>query len=581
MKKVRTVLPILIIVNILCMIDTSIMTIVLPEIQTAFRTSLNNLSWALNIYTIIFASMIIPFGRLSDKLGKNKFIFTGLLIFGIGSLLTGISPNLPFMLVARGLQSLGAAMIIPTSMVTAMELTDDHNRNKTIGILAGSQGLAVALGPTIGGLVAQFWGWRWVFFINVPIIVVILLIFNLVLPLKKELIQKTVNLDWLGTIVSMLVLSSFSLALVQGKDWGWGSFPLISLLLTALVAFIAFILIENKVANPMINLELFKDRNFTGSALALVICNYLLGGFAVIIPTFLTKVYHHSELSAALLITPYSIAVMFSVIFSSLAIKKVNKKIMLATGFILMGIAYYLLSKLNLDHGSLPLIYAGIVLGIGYGIVASTANILAASNFHGQLLTDSNSVANVLRQVGMVLAIAIFTSLLTNNVKTAKANLIEYGHRQVAELQIPSVAKRKLNQTIKQKLNPNINNISQNKETFNKTHLTIPARKIQALKDQNYQLAIQQTAATKGITSDELPEPLKKQIKIKVDQIVDHKVRAETTLISTSIENFVKKFKRMIKHQLKAAFLKVYKTMIWIPFLSLLVIPIFQFKKRH
>ncbi|USS91088.1 MFS transporter [Fructilactobacillus carniphilus] len=576
MKKVKAVLPILIIVNLLCMMDVSIMTIVLPEIQTAFKTNLNNLSWALNVYTIIFASMIIPFGRLSDKLGKNKFIFTGLIIFGIGSLLTGLSPNLSFMLVARAIQSLGAAMIIPTSMVTAMELTDDQNRNKTIGILAGSQGLAVALGPAIGGFVSQFFGWRWVFFINVPVIIIVLIIFNLVLPVKNEKIQKSVNIDWLGTILSIILLASFSLALIEGKDWGWLSAKIISLLIIALVALITFVVVESKVTNPMINLNLFRDRNFTGSAISLVLCNYLLGGFAVIIPTFLTKIYNHSELSAALLITPYSIAVMFSVIFSSLAIKKLNQKLMLAIGFILMGFAYYQLSNLNLDHSSLPLVYAGITLGIGYGIVASTANILAASNFHGQLLTDSNSVANVLRQVGMVLAIAIFASLLTNNIKTAKTNLINDGQQQITNLKVPGTVKQKLNHTIKQKLDPNSNQVSQNKASSNKTADTIPVTKIQMIEERNYQIAVKQIAATKGVSPNSLPEPVKNQIKAQVNQTVESKINAE----SEEIKNFINHFQKTIKRQLKVAFLKVYRSMIWMPFLSLLVIPVFTFKKR-
>ncbi|WP_395320062.1 MFS transporter [Fructilactobacillus frigidiflavus] len=186
MKKLKYVLPILLLVNILCMMDVSIMTIVLPEIQSAFNESLSNLSWAINIYTIIFASLIIPFGRLAERVGKNKFVFTGLLIFGTGSFLTGIAGDLPFMLFARAIQSTGAAMIIPTSMVIALELTNDDSRNKTVGALAGSQGLAVALGPAIGGVVSQYLGWRWVFFINIPLILLVLIIFPLVLPLRKE-----------------------------------------------------------------------------------------------------------------------------------------------------------------------------------------------------------------------------------------------------------------------------------------------------------------------------------------------------------------------------------------------------------
>lgn len=218
MNKIKYVLPVLLIGNLLCMMDVSIMTIVLPEIQTAFNESLTNLSWTLNVYTIVFASFIIPFGRLAEKFGRNKFVFTGLIIFAVGSLLSGISTNLSFMLVARGIQSIGAAMIIPTSMVIGLELSNQQNRNKTVAALAGVQGLAVALGPSIGGFVAQYWGWRWVFFINVPLIVIDLIVFPMVLSLRHEQTQSA-PIDWTGALLSVVMLFSLSLGLIKGNTW--------------------------------------------------------------------------------------------------------------------------------------------------------------------------------------------------------------------------------------------------------------------------------------------------------------------------------------------------------------------------
>lgn len=172
MKKFKFILPILLIANILCMMDVSIMTIVIPEIQSAFNESLSDLSWTVNVYTIVFAALIIPFGRLAEQLGRNRLVFIGLMTFGLGSLITGLSPNLTVMLIARGIQSIGAAIIIPTSMVIGLEQGGDQNRNKVIAALAGAQGLAVAVGPTVGGFISQYGNWRWVFYINIPFILI-------------------------------------------------------------------------------------------------------------------------------------------------------------------------------------------------------------------------------------------------------------------------------------------------------------------------------------------------------------------------------------------------------------------------
>ncbi|WP_395320061.1 MFS transporter [Fructilactobacillus frigidiflavus] len=321
------------------------------------------------------------------------------------------------------------------------------------------------------------------------------------------------------------MLFSFSLALVQGKDWGWTSVSIITLLLTSAISFIVFIMVELKVKNPMINLKLFKDRNFTGSSLALILCNYFLGGFVILIPTLLTKVYGHSELSAALLITPYSISVMFSVIITSLIIKKVNNKAIIAIGFLFIGAAYYMLANLNLDHNSLPLIYAGIVLGIGYGMVASAANILAASNFHGALLTDSQSVANVLRQVGMIISIAIFASLLTNNINDSKRHLISYSDNQVQKLDVQSVVKNKITKKIHHKLNPNNNNVSNANSNLNKNKFKVPNKKVKMIKSLAYYNALNQISLKTNVNANELPEATKKAVSAKVNSTVNQKTR--------------------------------------------------------
>jgi MFS family permease len=273
MKQIKYVLPILLLGNLLCMMDVSIMTIVLPEIQTAFKVSLTNLSWTLNIYTIVFATFIIPFGRLAEKIGRNKFVFMGLIIFGIGSLLTGASTNLVLMLIARTIQSIGAASIIPTSMVIGLEISNQQNRHKIVAALAGVQGLAVALGPSIGGFVSQYWGWRWVFFINVPLVVLDLLLYPLALSMRNES-KDTLSIDWFGAGLSIIMLFSLSLGLIKGNSWGWHSTGILGLFITAGCSLILFILLEQRLKSPMINMSLFESRNFDGAGISLVLCNF-------------------------------------------------------------------------------------------------------------------------------------------------------------------------------------------------------------------------------------------------------------------------------------------------------------------
>ncbi|MFT8837501.1 MFS transporter [Liquorilactobacillus satsumensis] len=579
MNKTRYFLPVLLLANLLCMMDVSIMTIILPEIQTAFNESLTNLSWTLNVYTIVFATLIIPFGRLAERLGRNKFVFSGLLVFGLGSLLSGLATNLPFMLVARAVQSIGAASIVPTSMVIGLEKSDQSTRNKVVAALAGVQGLAVALGPTIGGIVSQYFGWRWVFLINVPLVMLTLVLFTFVLPLRNEATSKAA-IDWLGALVSMAMLFSLSLGLIEGNHWGWQSFSIIGLLVAAVTFFILFMILEYRQQHPMIELSLFKSRNFNGAGIALILCNYFLGGMAVLIPTFLTRVYGESELKAALLITPYSIAVMFSVILTSLAVKKVNNKLLIGGGFILIGVSYYLLANLDVSPNYNELILADIILGIGYGLVAATANILAVADFHGGLLTASQSVANVLRQVGMILAIAIFTSILTSNLRLAKDNTLHFAVRQTQTLAVSAAARTRVQAKIQQRLNPNSDSVSQTTKTVKLPQLKIANSVSAALAQKEYQEQLTKIAQQKGIQAALLPVAVKVKIKTLVSRAVRQKVHQKETQINTQLAKLVKRLKQHLRTQLDQAFLHVYGSMLWLPFGALLLLPIFKFRRK-
>ncbi|MFT9269351.1 MAG: MFS transporter [Liquorilactobacillus nagelii] len=566
-------LPVLLLGNLLCMMDTSIMTIILPQLQSAFNESLSNLSWALNIYTIIFAVLIIPFGRLAERIGRNKFVFGSLIIFGIGSLLSGLAPNLSWMLAARAIQSIGAAGIIPTSMVIGLENSNQVNRNKVVAALAGIQGLAVALGPTTGGIVTQFWGWRWVFLINLPLVLLDLVLFLWVFPLKNESTSKT-SVDWLGAGLSMTILFCLSLALIQGNKWGWQSSVIISLLISSGLLLIVFLVWEKSQKNPMIDLSLFKSRNFNGAGLALILCNYFLGGMAVLIPTFLTKIQGESELKAALLITPYSLAVMISVIMTSLAVKKINNQLLISCGLLTIALSYYLFAHLNVAANYRQLIIADIVLGTGYGLVAATANILAVADFHGSKLTTSQSVANVLRQIGMVLAIAIFTAILTSNVQSAKQKTATYAVQQTQSLNFSTSQQAKLKFTIRKKL---LNNQTQFKQKFKFSKIAINQNKEQRLINQIYYRQLQILSVRDQLAINKLPPKLKNQLKVQVVRNVKMTIIQKEEKFQKKLGKLVRRTKVELKNQLSTAFLNVYAVMFWIALSSLLIIPLFKF----
>lgn len=433
------------------MLDTTIMNITIPAIQKDLNISLEGISWALNIYTILFAVCSIPLGRLAEIFGRNKVYVIGLVLFGFGSLLCGLSDGSASLITSRAIQSLGAAIIFPTSMVIGVSSVSLAKRNGALALLGMTQGLSAALGPTVGGIIMKFMSWRWVFYVNIPISIIGLALCFWLLRFRKEERLK-VSIDWPGLVLSALTILSITLVLVKGNTWGWLSAGAIACYITFPVSLLLFLWAEYKSKYPMVNLKLFKDKQFNATAVTIIISNLFMIAVAVILPSFLTKVEGTSELKAALLVTPMSAMIFVFSPISSLLIKKIKKTLLICLGFAIMSVSYYLLFTLHLDQNHALVIVSCLLLGTGYGIIIGPVTVMAASSFEGELLAASQSVASVLRQIGVVLAVAIYVSTLTHNIDTSKTKIMTYASQKVDAMHVPDAQREAILAQTKQKL---------------------------------------------------------------------------------------------------------------------------------
>ena len=556
MKKIKIIIACCIGI-FLCMLDTTIMNIALPAIQNGLHVPLNQLSWPLNIYTILFASLTIPLGKLAEKIGMNKFYCWGLCLFIIGSFISGFSKCLNILIIGRGIQSIGAAIIFPLSMTIGINTTSVKARSKVIAALGVTQGLAAALGPVIGGMVTQFWGWKWIFFINIPLMIIALILCVTSFNFKEK--HLTSKIDVLGAILSIISLSTFTLALVQGREWGWKSFTILSLFAISLIFIILFIICEKKSKYPMIPLDLFKNKEFNGAALSIVLSNLFLVTVTVVLPTYFTKLQNKTELEAALLITPISAMIFIFSPIAGVLIDKISPRKIIGIGFTLMTIAFLMFSTINMNDYKIVRI-ACLLLGSGYGIIAGPNTVLAASNFTGKLLNASQSVAGVLREVGIVLSVAIYVTGLYNNVATAKDNSIYHVYTEVAKLNIPDNKKKIVaNKSITSIKNENTNSSTET------NHFTTEEKN--KLIKQNYKQVIQ--------GKDNLPIIVKHQIYNSVVNKVNLKIKDINSQINKKITNI----KQYTHNQFNKAFVKLYRYSTPFVFLSIFSFLLFD-KKR-
>ncbi|EME8272220.1 MFS transporter [Enterococcus faecium] len=407
------------------MLDTTIMNIALPSIRLSLDTNLNNLSWALNAYTITFAALTIPFGKLANIYGKKLFYLIALLLFLVGSVVSGISTTLFLLVLGRIIQSLGAAILFPLSMDLAISTQPNDWKGKAALFVGITQGGASATGPVFGGIITQYLGWRYIFLINIPIVVISFFLSLYALP--KNIEKEQTKVDWLGTILAVVSLSIGTLLIIESRIWKF-TLPTILCLFLFILSSVLFLILEKKTSDPIINFNLFKNRNFNLATMGTIFGQFFLVGFMVIMPTFLTNMFNKSELSAALLVTPATIMIFLISPFAGKAVKRINPVALLSVGFIIMSIGYLLLGMVK----QVPLNYVvyisgSMLIGVGYGLIVGPVSLLSTRNLTGSLLTASQSVIGVLRQLGTVLAVSIFISCLSANLNKARTS-VDYIH---------------------------------------------------------------------------------------------------------------------------------------------------------
>ncbi|MBS4213666.1 MULTISPECIES: MFS transporter [Neobacillus] len=543
-----------------CMLDSTIMNITLPAIQDSLHTSLETSSWMLNVYTMTIAVLAIPLARFAEMFGRNKFFIVGLFIFGLGSALCGLANSGEFLIASRFIQSFGAAILIPCSMVIGIAAMPIEKRVLPLTLLGATQGLSTALGPTVGGIITEKLSWHWVFYVNVPICILAIAASFVILTVKNESRIKS-SIDWFGLIFSVSAIFPLNLVLIKGNNWGWDSSQAIICYLLTAASIVLFIIAEKKSKAPMVNLNLFKDRLFTGSVVIVTTGFIFLIGVMVLLPQFLTNFQHKTELQAALLVTPVSAAIFVFSNFAGLLTKKIGYTIPVMIGFAIMGIAYYLLHNLNLHSTPKEIILLCSLLGLGFSFVISSATIASTSSFEGEMLTASQSVFSMLRQVGVVLAVAIFVAGLTNNIHDKKQDVMHYAQQKLEKLNVPETVKAQILSETK-KL------ITSEKEALQTSTTFITKAERQRIIDAN---------AAKVLAT--IPENQRSAAKDEIYKQVENQVDEEIFKTGTIIKGYTNQIRNFAEERISTSFADLYKTSI--PFVFLCVLTGLIFRERR
>src|SRR5689334_14864429 len=275
------------------MLDNTVVNIALPAIKSDFGASISSLSWAVNAYTLVFGVLLVTGGRLGDVFGRKRMFLGGIVVFTLGSIGAGLSQSIGQLIVFRGLQGAGAAFLMPGSLSIITNTFQGRERGRALGLWAGISGMALGMGPVVGGLLVEKAGWAWIFFLNVPVALIAIPVTLYAVHESRDE-SATRRIDFLGIATISAGLGALVLALVQTNEYGWTSTRTLSELAIAAVGLTAFALLQWRQAEPMLDLGFFKDRTFTAGNVTAFLVSFSMFATFFFITLYMQSVMHLS-----------------------------------------------------------------------------------------------------------------------------------------------------------------------------------------------------------------------------------------------------------------------------------------------
>ncbi|HUZ20685.1 MAG TPA: MFS transporter [Acidimicrobiales bacterium] len=403
----------LLIVNI----DSTALNVALPAIQRTFNASLSSLQWVTDAYVLVISILMLAAGSMGDRVGRRRVFRYGLVIFVLGSLACSLAPSVETLIAFRMLQAVGGSMLNPIALSIITHTFDDRReRARAIGLWSATYGIALSAGPVVGGLLVDSLGWRWVFWINVPIGAAALVLTTIFVPESRAARPRRVDVP--GQTIIIAALGALTYAIIEGPTAGWTSAEIVGLFSFAAAMTVAFVAVELRVSEPLVEVRFFKSPPFSAAGIAATLSFFVMGGFLFVNTLYLQEVRHESALLAGLALLP---ATVFIALLSPVAghiVGRNGPRVPLVVGGLTTaaGTAVLVLTEANSSYSLLIAAYC--LIGIGMGFVNPPITNTAVSGMPVNQAGVAGAVAATSRQVGTVLGIALLGSLLAEGFRT-------------------------------------------------------------------------------------------------------------------------------------------------------------------
>jgi DHA2 family multidrug resistance protein len=406
---------------LLQVLDTTIANVALPHMQASLSATQDTINWVLTSYIVSSAIALPISGWLADKVGRKRLLLTSVILFTVASLLCATATSLGEMVVFRAFQGVGGAFIVPLAQATLFDINPREKHGQAMALFGGGVMIGPILGPVLGGWLTDNYNWRWVFLVNLPVGILCILIMARFMP-KTETHQR--KFDMLGFALLAIALGALQFCLDRGEqnDWfsSWETILEAGLAIGAGWMFLVH-MITGK--HPLFERSMFADRNFATGMIFMAVTGVLLLAGLALLPPLLQNMYGYSVLQSGFLTAPRGIGTLFSMLIAGRLTGKIDARLLVGIGVVLMGVSLYMMTGFAIDQPSRPVIVSGLVQGLGLGLIFVPLQSLAFETLAPRMRTTAAALLNLSRNIGGSVGISIVSTQLVRMTQVAHADM--------------------------------------------------------------------------------------------------------------------------------------------------------------
>ena len=408
-------------------LDTSVANVALPHIAGSLAASTDESTWVLTSYLISNAIVLPITGWFGQRFGRKRFLLTCIMIFTLASVLCGMAFNLGFLIIARILQGAGGGALQPISQAVLLESFPPAKRGQAMAAFAMGVVVAPILGPTLGGWITDNYSWRWIFYINLPIGILAVLMCSMFVVDPPYIKRVRDGIDYIGFGLLALWLSSLQIVLDKGQEEDWFSSRFIFwLAVISVCSFFGFIIRQLCAREPIVNLGILKNRNFAVGIVLMTMVGGVLYGITAALPLFLQTLINFPALQSGLALSPRGLGAFLTTILVGRLIGLVSNRLMIAVGFFLLSVSSFLLARVTLDIGMAYIIWPTFLNGVAISFIFVPLTTATMGHLKQEQISNASGIFNLMRNLGGSIGIAGLTTILTRRAQMHQAMMVSH-----------------------------------------------------------------------------------------------------------------------------------------------------------